>query len=156
MAKKAKMNVKNLICALVYILMGSLLIGAYFMPVLVNSETITGNVVSTYSCSYIIANGNSDGGYMAFAIMGLASMILGCLMILGALIGLCVKVKNLDLLMICLTLLITIMAVAILIIAITKTGTALAIATTLGFAAFAFLIAGVLALLAALFQKSKL
>ena len=84
--------------------------------------------------------------------MGLVSMILGCLMLLCAIVGLFVKVKNMDILMIALTLLITVLAVAILIIAITKTNDY----CTLGFGAFAFLIAGVVALLAALFQKSKL
>lgn len=147
MAKKAKLNVKNIICALVYILMGGLLIGAYFMPVLQNS-------ILEYDCAFIIQNGSSDGGFTAMSIMGLVSMILGCLMILGALVGLFVKVKNLDLLMIVLTLLISILGLIIMILAITKTGGVLNLA--LAFGAFAFLIAGVVALLAALFQKSKL
>ena len=146
MAKKAKLNVKNLICALIYILMGGLLIGAYFIPVLHNS-------LVEYDCAWIIENGGSDA-FTAFAIMGLVCAILGALMILIALVSLFIKIKNIEMLMIVLTLLITILAVVILIIAITETGGLLNL--TLAFGAFAFLIGGVVALLAALFQKSKL
>ena len=152
---KNKLNVKKILCAILFMAMGGLLIGSYFIPVLISTETITG-LSSGVSCANVIADGSNDGVYTTFAVLGLINMILGCLMILGALIGLFAKVKNLDLLMIVLAVIITLIAIVMLILAITKLGTTYTIETTLGFGAFAFLIAGVLSLLTALFAKSKL
>ena len=146
---KNKLNLKKILCAILFMAMGGLLIGAYFIPVLSND-------LFSYNCADIIANGSSNGSYTAIAVMGLISMILGVLLILGALVNLFAKVKNLDLVMVCVSVLIAILGVVALIIAITQTGKSMGITTVLGFGTFAIIIAGVVALLIALFAKSKL
>ena len=108
---KSKITLKSLLCNIGAMLMGALLIGAYFMPVFKTNFGI--GVVNT-SCSDIISNGSSDGAITALAVMGLIAMILGCMLILGAIVNLLVKVKNLDLCLLGIALLIALLSVVLL------------------------------------------
>ena len=145
---KSKITLKSLICNIGAMLMGALLIGSYFIPVF---KTDLGLGVVNTSCSDIIANGGSDGGYTALAVMGLVAMILGCMLVLGSIVNLVIKVKNLDLCLIAISLLITLLAIVMLIIALIKIGGVV----SLGFGVFAFLIAGVVASACTLLNRSR-
>ena len=163
MAKgKLKIDAKRIVSAIITILMGGSMIGAYFIPVVyqeISTSAGSVNASTGFSCANIITNGSDDGTYTAIAILGLISMILGCLLILGAIISVFTTVKNLDLVMICVAVLISILAIVMMI----KTFTVLSdsdilvgtLSTKIGFGVFAFLIAGVIAVLSTIMQKTK-
>ena len=50
---KNKLNLKKILCAILFMAMGGLLIGAYFIPVLSND-------LFSYNCADIIANGSYE------------------------------------------------------------------------------------------------
>lgn len=145
---KSKITLKSLLCNIGAMLMGALLIGAYFMPFL---KWDLGFGTANYSCSNVIADGGPDGGYTAIAVMGLVAMILGCMLILGSIVNLVMKVKNLDLCLLAISLLVLVLSVVMLIIALCK----LSNTVILGFGVFAFLIAGVVASLCTLLNRKK-
>ena len=139
---KSKLTLKKLLCNVGLILMGGFLIGAYFIP-------MYSGFPADASCSYIVSNTKIfDGAYVAVGIMGLIAMILGCLLILGAIVNLLVKVKNLDLCLIAVALFIAVLAIVMLVILLIKE-------VSLLFGIFAFIIAGLVALVCALFDKKK-
>ena len=144
---KSKLTLMKLLCNLGMILMGGFLIGAYFIPAVRIGSWLT----SDWSCSYIMSNtGVFDGNwaYVAIAVMGLIAMILGCLLILGAVVNLLTKVKNLDLCLVAVSLLIAVLSIVMLVIALIK-------GAALMFGIFAFIIAGVVATICALLDKKS-
>lgn len=152
MAKsKSKMDLKRIICSIVTILMGGLMIGAYFIPVLYK-EVVTSSV--GFSCANIITNGSSDGVWMAIAVLGLISMILGCMLVLGAIVSMFVNVKYQDLVMVCIAVLVALLAIVMMIMTFTTLGGDVVV-TKLGFGVFAFLLAGVVSVLSTIMQKQK-
>ncbi len=156
MAKsKSKMDLKRIICSIVTILMGGLMIGAYFIPVLYQEATILGVTSSAgFSCANIITNGSSDGVWMAIAVLGLISMILGCMLVLGAIVSMFVNVKYQDLVMVCIAVLVALLAIVMMIMTFTTLGGDVVV-TKLGFGVFAFLLAGVVSVLSTMMQKQK-
>lgn len=151
---KSKLTLKKLLCNVGMMLMGAFLIGAYFIPVF-KTDVVIGTTQD--SCSTILANGGLNGGltegtaFTILAVLGLVSMILGCIIILMALLNLLIKIKNIDLCLLGASLIVAVLAVVMLIIALVKIGGAI----SLGFGVFAFLIAGVVSTLCAMLDRTK-
>ena len=145
---KSKITLKSLLCNVGAILMGALLIGAYFIPFLKLDSGL-----KDWSCSNVIADGApyNHEVYTAIAVLGLIAMILGCMLILGSIVNLVIKVKNLDLCLVAISLLIAVLAVVMLVIVLANLGDYI----ILGFGAFAFLIAGVVASLCTMLNRKK-
>ena len=152
---KSKLTLKKLLCNVGMMLMGAFLIGAYFIPVFKTDLGILGTTQD--SCSSIIANGGLNSGltegtaYTILAVLGLVSMILGCIIILMAVLNLLVKIKHLDLCLLGASLIVAVLAVVMLIIALVKIGGSISLA----FGVFAFLIAGVVSTVCAMLDRTK-
>ena len=148
---KSKITLKSLLCNVGAILMGALLIGAYFIPFLKWDGGFLGT--ANFSCSNVIADGApyDHEVYTAIAVLGLIAMILGCMLILGSIVNLVIKVKHLDLCLVAISLLAAVLAVVMLVIILCNLGDGI----ILGFGAFAFLIAGVVASLCTILNRKK-